>query len=52
LGFGINGVFLAEPISNVLGGLACVTTMYWTVYRPLGAMETECAAPHEKKDGV
>ena len=36
LGFGVNGVFLAEPISNVIGGLACFTTMYVTVYRKLG----------------
>ena len=35
-GLGVNGVFLAEPISNVLGGLACILTMYVTVYRPLG----------------
>ena len=35
-GLGVYGVFLAEPISNVLGGLACILTMYWTVYRPLG----------------
>ena len=35
-GFGVNGVFLAEPISNVIGGLACFTTMYFTVYRKLG----------------
>ena len=35
IGLGVNGVFLAEPISNVLGGLACIITMYLTVYRPL-----------------
>ena len=35
LGFGYNGVFLAEPISNVIGGLACILTMYFTVYRKL-----------------
>lgn len=35
LGFGYNGVFLAEPISNVVGGLACILTMYFTVYRKL-----------------
>ena len=33
LGFGVNGVFLAEPISNVIGGLACYITMRLTVYR-------------------
>ncbi len=35
-GFGVNGVFLAEPISNAIGGIACFTTMYITVYRRLG----------------
>ena len=36
LGLGTAGVFLAEPISNLLGGLACFTTMFFTVYRRLG----------------
>ena len=36
LGLGVNGVFIAEPISNVIGGLACFVTMYLTVYRTLG----------------
>ena len=35
LGFGVNGVFLAEPISNVIGGLACYITMRLTVYREI-----------------
>lgn len=35
LGFGVKGVFLAEPISNVLGGTACYLTMRLTVYRRL-----------------
>ena len=35
LGFGVDGVFLAEPISNLIGGLACFITMYFTVYRKL-----------------
>lgn len=35
LGFGVNGVFLAEPISNAIGGLACFLTMWNTVYRKL-----------------
>lgn len=30
-GLGVNGVFLAEPISNVIGGLACYMTMLATV---------------------
>ena len=39
LGLGVDGVFLAEPVSNVLGGLACILTMYALVYRPLGQAE-------------
>ncbi len=35
VGFGVEGVFLAEPISNALGGIACFVTMYLTVYRKL-----------------
>ena len=35
LGFGVLGVFLAEPISNVIGGLACYITMRLTVYREI-----------------
>ena len=33
LGYGVDGVFMAEPVSNLLGGLACYITMYLTVYR-------------------
>ena len=36
LGMVVDGVFAAEPVSNVLGGLACLLTMYITVYRRLG----------------
>lgn len=35
MGFGVNGVFMAEPISNAIGGLACFITMWRTVYRKL-----------------
>ncbi len=35
VGFGVEGVFWAEPISNAVGGLACFITMYFTVYRKL-----------------
>ena len=35
MGFGVKGVFMAEPISNVIGGLACYTTMRLTVYKKL-----------------
>lgn len=31
-GLGVDGVFLAEPISNLLGGVACFTTMMLTVW--------------------
>lgn len=34
-GFGVEGVFLAEPISNAVGGLACFFTMWLTIYRRL-----------------
>ena len=34
-GFGVQGVFMAEPISNVLGGFACYLTMRLTIYRRL-----------------
>lgn len=36
VGFGVEGVFLAEPISNAVGGLASFLTMWFTVYRRLG----------------
>ncbi len=35
MGLGVNGVFLAEPISNLIGGLACFFTMWITLYRKL-----------------
>lgn len=35
MGLGVKGVFMAEPISNVIGGLACYTTMRLTVYKKL-----------------
>ena len=42
-GLGVNGVFLAEPISNVIGGLACYITMRRTVMPELSLMEMEAA---------
>ena len=42
-GLGTNGVFLAEPISNVAGGLACFITMIFISYIPLGRLEREKA---------
>lgn len=38
-GLGTDGVFLSEPISNILGGTACYVTMLLTVWRPLKAMD-------------
>ena len=35
MGLGVAGVFLAEPVSNALGGLACFVTMYFTLYKKL-----------------
>lgn len=34
-GLGTDGVFLAEPISNLIGGGACFTTMMLTLWRRL-----------------
>lgn len=35
LGLGVYGVFLAEPISNIIGGTASFVAMWMTVYRKL-----------------
>ncbi len=43
-GLGVNGVFLAEPISNCIGGLACYITMRRTVMPELKEMES----PHKE----
>ena len=43
-GLGTNGVFMAEPISNVIGGMASFITMLLTVLPELKAMEQEDAA--------
>lgn len=40
---GVMGVFLAEPISNFIGGIASCGTMYFTVYRKLGSEGEEPA---------
>lgn len=37
MGFGVNGVFMAEPVSNLIGGFAAFMAMYLTVYRKLPA---------------
>lgn len=38
-GLGVNGVFLAEPISNFIGGTACFITMMRTVWPMLSDCE-------------
>ena len=38
-GLGAKGVYMAEPISNALGGMASFTTMMLTVYLKLGKEE-------------
>ena len=38
-GLGADGIFWAEPVSQLLGGSACFITMYLTVYRRMGKME-------------
>ena len=43
LGLGVRGVFLAEPISNLIGGLACYSTMWFTLYRKLPKQD-DCPA--------
>lgn len=35
MGLGVKGVFIAELISQLTGGLCCFTTMYFTVYRKI-----------------
>ena len=36
---GVDGVFLSEPISDLIGGGACFLTMYLTLYRKRGKSE-------------
>lgn len=40
-GLGVDGVFLSEPISDIIGGTACFATMMCTVWRELKAKEKE-----------
>lgn len=42
-GLSTDGVFLAEPVSNVVGGLACFVTMLATVLPELNRMKQERA---------
>lgn len=41
VGMGAIGVFTAEAVSQLIGGVACFTTMCLTVYRPL-CKQTDC----------
>lgn len=47
-GLGVMGVFLAEPISDVVGGLASYLTMYFTVYKRLGSAKLHSVAGGEE----
>ena len=38
---GVDGVYLAEPISNAVGGLACFITMMCVVWRELSVKSKE-----------
>ena len=40
-GLGTSGVYIAEPISNLVGGLACFTTMLATVWPELSRGERQ-----------
>ena len=40
-GLGTDGVFMAEPISNVIGGIACFSTMCLSILPELHRMESE-----------
>ncbi len=45
---GADGVFMAEPVSNVVGGTACFVTMLLTILPELRRME--CAVPSDRRD--
>lgn len=49
---GTTGVFVAEAVSQLIGGLACFTTMYFTVYRPLGRMKDGGPIPRAEASGA
>ena len=40
-GLGVNGIFMAEPISNFIGGLACYGTMMATIWPSLTKKQKE-----------
>ncbi len=47
-GMGVTGVFIAEPISNFIGGGACFITMLLTIWRQLRTKEMEEIAASSK----
>ncbi len=49
LGMGATGVFVAEAISQLVGGLACFITMCLTLYRPLCALRDGDPPPEKWK---
>ncbi len=49
-GLGVNGVFVAEPISNFIGGLACFVTMVFTLRKLIGT-GTDAAGGHRPERG-
>lgn len=51
LAMGTDGVFAAEAISQLVGGLACSAAMYFTVYRPLRRQRDGEAYLNYKKEG-
>ena len=42
-GLGVDGVFLAEPVSNLIGGVACFATMVGTIWPHLKQEEKKLA---------
>ena len=40
-GLGVDGIFMAEPISNFIGGMACFGTMMATVWPDLTKKQKE-----------
>lgn len=47
---GTDGVFVAEAVSQLVGGLACIITMYWTVYRPFGRLPDRAEGCKEDRE--
>ncbi len=48
-GIGVDGVFLSESISSLVGGLACITTMYFTLYRRVLMKEPDRLGPAPRR---